>query len=381
MRSVVSSLGLLALSASSALGLIVHDAATVLDFGALRLHLCAPDIIRVTYSTDDDVPARVASAVVRTWEDSVDYDITENTPSPGLTTVQTSACMIVVNTTSPIGDVSFYSADGSELLLQERPGGRTLDASTATPTTRQEWILSNDAEALYGGGSMQQGFLNFRDSPLQLAQRNTEASIPYFLSSAGWGLLWDSTANTWLNRPSEDTWVTSAPCSDSGFSFSFTPSVSGRHIVTATYGDYVFVAPEAGNGGTGGAALVFESADTGSPSGSIRGTVFNFTMTTNMPATVSGRTSLPLEAGTRYTFTWTTSPGSCDGDPKADVHVSPPGDGFSLTALDDTFIDYYFMAARSLDEAVSLYRKTSGAAPLYPKWVYGFWQCKVRPSI
>eukprot|EP00932_Pfiesteria_piscicida_P008852 SRR837773.19432.p3 GENE.SRR837773.19432~~SRR837773.19432.p3 ORF type:complete len:168 (-),score=36.63 SRR837773.19432:67-543(-) len=39
-------------------------------------------------------------------------------------------------------------------------------------------------------------------------------------------------------------------------------------------------------------------------------------------------------------------------------------------------VDYYFVAARSGDEAVFGYRMLTGAAPLYAKWVFGFWQCR-----
>jgi len=43
-------------------------------------------------------------------------------------------------------------------------------------------------------------------------------------------------------------------------------------------------------------------------------------------------------------------------------------------------IDYYYVAGKSLDEAVQGYRNMTGEAYLYPKWAYGFWQCKVDAS-
>jgi alpha-glucosidase (family GH31 glycosyl hydrolase) len=35
-------------------------------------------------------------------------------------------------------------------------------------------------------------------------QRNTEAAVPYFVSSRGYGILWDNTAKSWLNWPEEE---------------------------------------------------------------------------------------------------------------------------------------------------------------------------------
>ena len=61
-----------------------------------------------------------------------------------------------------------------------------------------------------------------------------------------------------------------------------------------------------------------------------------------------------------------------------ELFVTPPqaAEGFSLSADDDEFIDYYFMNGASVDKSVGLFREASGAAPLFPAWVYGFWQCK-----
>jgi alpha-D-xyloside xylohydrolase len=41
-------------------------------------------------------------------------------------------------------------------------------------------------------------------------------------------------------------------------------------------------------------------------------------------------------------------------------------------------IDYYFMYGPAFDTIISSYRTITGPAPLWPKWAYGFWQCKNR---
>jgi len=41
-------------------------------------------------------------------------------------------------------------------------------------------------------------------------------------------------------------------------------------------------------------------------------------------------------------------------------------------------IDYTFLYGPDLDDVVSSYRDLTGAAPLFPRWAYGFWQCKER---
>jgi alpha-D-xyloside xylohydrolase len=41
-------------------------------------------------------------------------------------------------------------------------------------------------------------------------------------------------------------------------------------------------------------------------------------------------------------------------------------------------IDYYFLYGPEFDRVIGEYRELTGAAPLFGKWAYGFWQCKNR---
>ncbi len=50
------------------------------------------------------------------------------------------------------------------------------------------------AEKLYGMGQYQQEGLNLKGCDLELAQRNSQASVPFLLSSLGYGLLWNNPA-------------------------------------------------------------------------------------------------------------------------------------------------------------------------------------------
>ncbi len=41
-------------------------------------------------------------------------------------------------------------------------------------------------------------------------------------------------------------------------------------------------------------------------------------------------------------------------------------------------IDYYFFYGPDLNRVISEYRALTGEAPLFPKWAYGYWQCRER---
>ncbi|MBV9488325.1 MAG: glycoside hydrolase family 31 protein [Verrucomicrobia bacterium] len=53
---------------------------------------------------------------------------------------------------------------------------------------------SRPDEKLFGMGQYQHGFLNQKNCVLELAQRNSQASVPFALSSAGYGFLWNNPA-------------------------------------------------------------------------------------------------------------------------------------------------------------------------------------------
>ena len=43
-------------------------------------------------------------------------------------------------------------------------------------------------------------------------------------------------------------------------------------------------------------------------------------------------------------------------------------------------VDYYFLYGPEFDKIIASYRELTGAAPLFGKWAYGFWQCKNKYS-
>jgi alpha-D-xyloside xylohydrolase len=49
-------------------------------------------------------------------------------------------------------------------------------------------------EKIYGMGQYQQPFLNLKGTDLELAHRNSQASVPFFVSSLGYGFLWNNPA-------------------------------------------------------------------------------------------------------------------------------------------------------------------------------------------
>ncbi|MFQ3545562.1 glycoside hydrolase family 31 protein [Halobacillus rhizosphaerae] len=106
------------------------------------------------------------------------------------------------------GKITFYNQNG-DLLLEEYVRNRknVKDFCSALKIDAREFkanlggdfqltqhFESNPEERLYGMGQYQQPYLNLKNCTLELAQRNSQASVPFTLSSLGYGFLWNNPA-------------------------------------------------------------------------------------------------------------------------------------------------------------------------------------------
>jgi alpha-D-xyloside xylohydrolase len=96
--------------------------------------------------------------------------------------------------------VSYYNHKG-DLLLQEidSHGSLKLMPRWFKPIIGGDWRLtvsfdSIETEKLYGMGQYQQEILNIKNCAFELAHRNSQASIPFVLSSLGYGFFWHNPA-------------------------------------------------------------------------------------------------------------------------------------------------------------------------------------------
>lgn len=95
---------------------------------------------------------------------------------------------------------TFYNRKG-EVLLQEIPNGGALQKRArhfrALPGggyRLKASFVSDPEEKIYGMGQYQQEIMNLKGCNLELAHRNSQASIPFYISSLGYGFLWHNAA-------------------------------------------------------------------------------------------------------------------------------------------------------------------------------------------
>ena len=107
---------------------------------------------------------------------------------------------LTVNPWGKALQMTFYNQKG-EVLLQEIPNGGALQkkARHFRPLPGGGYRLktsfvSDPAEKIYGMGQYQQETFNLKGCNLELAHRNSQASVPFYLSSLGYGFLWHNAA-------------------------------------------------------------------------------------------------------------------------------------------------------------------------------------------
>ncbi len=135
------------------------------------------------------------------------------------------------------GVISFFR-DGKPILREyyRSYGGTLSEGSRCLKIVNRDWkgiiggseytltvkFDANDGEKIYGMGQYQQPWLNLKGNVLELAQRNSQISVPFMVSSLGYGLLWNNPAvghaafannyTEWLARSTKqmDYWITAA---------------------------------------------------------------------------------------------------------------------------------------------------------------------------
>ena len=351
-----------------------RTAAPVLTFGDLRIHLCSDSVVRVTANSSASLEsAKFSRAVINGWKGPTAYS--QNLTAEGKLRIMTAQAMVELDDAHSPSTVAFYR-------LRRETGGWDLMLADVNLTTEQvtdtdgsaakrisaQWAFATADEGLYGGGSQQQGLINYRGAPIQLVQQNTEAAVPFFVSSRGWGLMFDCSAEVWLNRLEAHM----LPINRSSLmgSLRFTPSESGLHHITATAGTLAW------EGGYVPLTVVVAAWETAQEA-----VLFNWTDARNAPPYHTGR--VMLLANSTYTIQYDLRGFSAPADrpdhgETAQLLVVPPAalQTFSLQGELDDFVDYYYFAGDDIDSSVALYREATGPAPLYPKWVFGFWQSK-----
>ncbi len=369
----------------------------------VRLQVIRENIIHVTSVPGNAFATAHSLIVPDTLSPETDYTITQEDGAVILETEKLRA-RIVLNT----GEVLFSDSQGKAYLAEKQGGGKSFAtvslANNNYLAIRQEFESSSD-EALYGLGSNQTSYMNLKGKDADLFQYNTQAIVPFLVSSKNYGILWDNCSRTKfgdIRDPQELSGLTL--CDRDGREGGLTATYSGRNDRTDIFTtrteqeiNYQFIPdlvkfPEGFSLGDGAVTWEgsMESDETGihkfifTSAGYARlwvDGILLFDRWRQCWNTSSNRFDLAMEAGRKYALKidWIPDGGESFITLK---YLSPlPGaeqNRISLWSEVADRIDYYFIAGQSMDEVISGYRTLTGKAALMPRWAMGFWQSRER---
>ncbi len=345
-----------------------------LTSGLLRLDVCDERTIHVTCSPTDKLPEEKEFVVNRKWT-PVPFEWQEE---PSQLILRTSRTGVEINRAT--GVLTFIDSSGKTLLQEPTEGGRAITeikSASTTDTANQEQayrvqqtFLSPDDEYLYGMAQCQDGIWNWRGMPIELRQLNTQAALPMLVSSRGYGLLWNNASLTDFNPVDQEISLTADNSASSngptateqlrsrGRGRRGGSSIRSGTFTTGDAGEYVFFVKDGDRRNEIGIVVNDQT--------------IAHIQNTWVPYTTAGKISLPANS--------TCSVRLLGGGRDAKLFARPLGNTTTFRSQFAYGIDYYFFYGPELDDIIAAYRSASGAAPLWPEWAYGFWQCRERYS-
>jgi alpha-D-xyloside xylohydrolase len=335
--------------------------------GVLEIRPVLNRAIRVRFSDGKTPPAP-------------DFVMDQKLPVPAFRVAESSAAVTVSTAKMKAvvdretGAVEFEDQTG-KVFLAEKPGTRLLQPVTLqgrTCFTVGQTFESPATEKLYGLGQYQDGLWNWRGIPLEMRQLNTQISVPVLISNLGYGLLWDNASRTDFNLPGDPITLSSAggsagdaanaPTATEQLGSVKTPSRGGSlrsgSYTTSSAGDYVFCVRDADR--RNDLAILVDGRQ-------IAGVTNMWT-----PSAIVGKISLPAHK----TVTVAVRGGGAD----VKLFGRPLADDTTFRSDFGQGIDYTVFYGPKLDDVIASYRNATGPAPMWPKWAYGFWQCRERYS-
>jgi alpha-D-xyloside xylohydrolase len=265
-----------------------------------------------------------------------------------------------------------YADKAGKVFLSEKTGARKLAASTIQGEpcfAIEQGFVSPADESIFGLGQFQDGQYNLKNVARRLTQVNTQIAIPFIYSSKGYGLLWHQYGLTDFN-PADNVITLEKQQQQAGDNdqMADVTTTAGTQKVSQNQSLYkgTLTVPADGE-----YSLFLDLGDMGNR---------HFVVIDGKPCIDQSNMWLPPTAGTlvklkagahqvqvlcKANNTPTLSWKRCDN---LTTFRSPVAQA----------IDYVVFYGPSADNVIGTYRNLSGNAPMFPKWAYGFWQCRER---
>jgi len=285
--------------------------------------------------------------------------------------LEIKAPKIIVSLDKQTGKLS-YSDKAGKVFLSEKAGTRKLtpDVIQGESCFSVEQSFESPAdESVFGLGQFQDGQYNLKNVARRLTQVNTQIAIPFIYSSKGYGLLWHQYGLTDFNPADNSITLSKQEQSTNGNAqMAEVTTTSGTQKVSQNQSLYQgkFNVPADGE-----YSIFLDLGDMGNRQYVvIDGKACMDQSNMWLPPTAGALVN--LKAGEHQVQVLCKS----NNTPKLSWKQAD-----NLTTFRSPVakaLDYVVFYGPSADNVIASYRNLSGNAPMFPKWAFGFWQCRER---
>ena len=365
----------------------------------VRLQPVTESIVRVSATPEKAFSGRRSLAVVPR-KGKVKYSCRKTAGGLRLSTAK-----LTVEVSAADGRVRFFRPDGTGVLAESARSFKPVESEGKPGFTVAQTWESPDDEAFYGLGQHQTFEYNRKGTDEELYQYNTKISVPFIVSTRGYGILWDSYSYSRFGNPGGFLQLGRVLTlqDKSGKYGSLTGTyvqADGKTLVRQE--DSLFFEDERAIKNLPdiklqGAKVVYEGTVTVPEDGEYRFTLYyagfqsvwiggvKYADNLWRPAwnPNSYRFAVKLKRGEKTPLRVEWEP---DGDVSymglrvAELRSAEEQRKLSFWSEMNPMEDYYFVLGDSYDEVISGYRTLTGKAPVIPRWAMGFWQSRERYS-
>jgi len=285
--------------------------------------------------------------------------------------LEIKAPRITVSLDKQTGKLS-YADKGGKVFLSEKAGTRklTADSIQGEPCFGVEQSFESPAdEYIFGLGQFQDGQYNLKNVARQLTQVNTQIAIPFIYSSKGYGLMWHQYGLTDFNPTSNFVALEKQLQSTAGSNqMAEVTTTSGTQRVSQNQSLYQgkLNVPVDGE-----YSIFLDLGDMGNR---------HFVVIDGKPCMDQSNQWLPPTSGTLVNLKAGEHQVQilCKSNNKPKLSWRKSDNSTTFRSPVAQALDYVVFYGPSADNVIASYRNLSGNAPMFPKWAYGFWQCRER---
>ena len=287
------------------------------------------------------------------------------------TKLEIKASKITVSLDKQTGKLT-YADKAGKIFLSEKAGTRKLtpDIIQGESCFAVEQSFESAAdESIFGLGQFQDGQYNLKNIARRLTQVNTQIAIPFIYSSKGYGLLWHQYGLTDFNPADNFIALQKQEQSTTGNNqMAEVTTTSGTQKVSQNQSLYQgkFNVPADGD-----YSIFLDLGDMGNR---------HFVVIDGKPCMDQSNMWLPPTSGTLVQLKAGEHDVQvlCKSNNTPKLSWKQAGNFTTFRSPIAKALDYVVFYGPSADNVIATYRNLSGNAPMFPKWAYGFWQCRER---